>query len=86
MRLLPGGEYIDIPEGWERTSFFWRLVEGGFPADSLEREPVVRRQADGSCSLDSNGWLSWKRVFERCRMLDWRDYKTMTLAERRKAR
>lgn len=72
MRGVTGGEYIDIPEGWGETAFFGRLIEAG----ACRYESLVREPGDGG--------LTMRQVFDLHRMLDWRDYKSMTLAERRR--
>lgn len=70
MKNIAGGEYIDIPDGWGKTSFFGRLIESGAcQYESLVREPQA-------------GGLTIRQVFDLMRMLDWRDYKRMVMAER----
>ncbi|MDR1534724.1 MAG: hypothetical protein LBU64_06435 [Planctomycetota bacterium] len=70
---LPGGEWLEVPEGWEGISFFGRLVNAGVcRLRDLTREPA-------------EGGLTVREVFDLHRMLDWKLYGEITLAERRKA-
>ena len=72
MEGVPGGEWVEVPEDWERIAFFGRLLEAGL----CRHESLVREPADGGFGL--------AEVFGLQRMLDWRMYRDLTLAERRK--
>lgn len=69
MQNVAGGEYIDIPDGWGKTSFFGRLLDTNCQYESLVRAP-------------KDGGLTIKQVYDLLRILDWQDYKRMVIAER----